>query len=156
MEKLRAERLRLCCIKMQAQVRGFVARKKFLRKRNAACNIQRWVRGFIARRWVSILDFSIHILQVLLLKFTSYSQTCLSHAARTCGHCYPEIHSWVGETEAVPATETFYSRHPKVWPWTPCKTQISGHAVQSCCKCEIFLKPLSASLVQKFFCLSSE
>ena len=50
MEKLRAERLRLCCIKMQAQVRGFVARKKFLRKRNAAFTIQRWVRGFIARR----------------------------------------------------------------------------------------------------------
>lgn len=52
MEKLRAERLRLCCIKMQAQVRGFIARKRYLRKRNAASTIQRWVRGFIARRRV--------------------------------------------------------------------------------------------------------
>lgn len=55
MEKLRAERLRLCCIKMQAQVRGFIARKKFLRKRNAASTIQRWVRGFLARRRVKRL-----------------------------------------------------------------------------------------------------
>ncbi|XP_034243540.1 unconventional myosin-Va isoform X2 [Thrips palmi] len=52
MEKLRADRLRMCCIKMQAQVRGFIARKRYLRTRKAASTIQRWVRGFIARRRV--------------------------------------------------------------------------------------------------------
>jgi len=52
LEKLRADRLRHCCIIIQKQVRAFICRKKYLRKVKAVQCIQRWARGFVARRRV--------------------------------------------------------------------------------------------------------
>jgi myosin-5 len=52
LEKLRADRLRHCCIIIQKQVRAFICRKKYLRKVKATRCMQRWARGFIARRYV--------------------------------------------------------------------------------------------------------
>ncbi|XP_021923468.1 unconventional myosin-Va [Zootermopsis nevadensis] len=52
LEKLRADKLRQCCIIIQKQVRAFICRKKYLRKVKATQCIQRYVRGFIARRRV--------------------------------------------------------------------------------------------------------
>lgn len=50
LEKLRAEKLRKCCIIMQSTVRAFVWRKKYLRITNSIYNIQRYARGYLARR----------------------------------------------------------------------------------------------------------
>lgn len=50
LEKLRSDRLRVCCIIMQSTVRAFICRKKYLRMINAVCGIQRYGRGYLARR----------------------------------------------------------------------------------------------------------
>ncbi|KAJ9582514.1 hypothetical protein L9F63_003128, partial [Diploptera punctata] len=52
LEKLRADKLRQCCIIIQKQVRAFICRKKYLRKHRATRCIQRYARGFMARRRV--------------------------------------------------------------------------------------------------------
>ncbi|XP_066541823.1 unconventional myosin-Va [Hoplias malabaricus] len=49
LEKLRADKLRAACIRIQKTIRCWLARKKYLRMRNAAINIQRHVRGYQAR-----------------------------------------------------------------------------------------------------------
>ncbi|KAJ8417122.1 hypothetical protein AAFF_G00283490 [Aldrovandia affinis] len=49
LEKLRADKLRAACIRIQKTIRCWLARKKYLRMRSAAINIQRHVRGFQAR-----------------------------------------------------------------------------------------------------------
>ncbi|XP_065809108.1 unconventional myosin-Va isoform X2 [Labrus bergylta] len=49
LEKLRADKLRVACIRIQKTIRCWLARKKYLRKRNAAITIQRFTRGYQAR-----------------------------------------------------------------------------------------------------------
>ncbi|KAJ8340438.1 hypothetical protein SKAU_G00350710 [Synaphobranchus kaupii] len=49
LEKLRADKLRAACIRIQKTIRCWLERKKYLRMRNAAITIQRRVRGYQAR-----------------------------------------------------------------------------------------------------------
>ncbi|XP_054865534.1 unconventional myosin-Va isoform X7 [Amphiprion ocellaris] len=49
LEKLRADKLRAACIRIQKTIRCWLARKKYLRKRCAAITIQRFTRGYQAR-----------------------------------------------------------------------------------------------------------
>ncbi|KAJ8869595.1 hypothetical protein PR048_028587 [Dryococelus australis] len=50
LEKLRADKLRACCIIIQKQVRAFICRKKYLRMLHSICCLQRYARGYLARR----------------------------------------------------------------------------------------------------------
>ncbi|XP_075933884.1 unconventional myosin-Va isoform X3 [Anarhichas minor] len=49
LEKLRAEKLRAACIRIQKTIRCWLERKKYLRKRSSAITIQRFTRGYQAR-----------------------------------------------------------------------------------------------------------
>ncbi|KAG7483467.1 unconventional myosin-Va isoform X3 [Solea senegalensis] len=49
LEKLRADKLRAACIRIQKTIRCWLARKKYLRMRSAAITIQRFTRGYQAR-----------------------------------------------------------------------------------------------------------
>ncbi|XP_046897765.1 unconventional myosin-Va isoform X2 [Hypomesus transpacificus] len=49
LEKLRADKLRVACIRIQKTIRCWLARKKYLRKKNAAITLQRFTRGYQAR-----------------------------------------------------------------------------------------------------------
>ncbi|XP_026539899.1 unconventional myosin-Va isoform X1 [Notechis scutatus] len=49
LEKIRADKLRAACIRIQKTIRGWLMRKKYLRMRKAATTIQRYVRGYQAR-----------------------------------------------------------------------------------------------------------
>ncbi|XP_054901055.1 unconventional myosin-Va isoform X5 [Poeciliopsis prolifica] len=49
LEKLRADKLRAACIRIQKTIRCWLARKKYLRQRSAAITIQRFTRGHQAR-----------------------------------------------------------------------------------------------------------
>ncbi|XP_076851437.1 unconventional myosin-Va isoform X5 [Brachyhypopomus gauderio] len=49
LEKLRADKLRAACIRIQKTIRCWLARKKFLRVKRATITIQRHVRGYQAR-----------------------------------------------------------------------------------------------------------
>ncbi|XP_041082396.1 unconventional myosin-Va-like isoform X2 [Polyodon spathula] len=49
LEKLRADKLRVACIRIQKTIRSWLLRKKYLRMRSAAITIQRYVRGYQAR-----------------------------------------------------------------------------------------------------------
>ncbi|XP_026565391.1 unconventional myosin-Va isoform X1 [Pseudonaja textilis] len=49
LEKIRADKLRAACIRIQKTIRGWLMRKKYLRMRKAAVTIQRYVRGYQAR-----------------------------------------------------------------------------------------------------------
>ncbi|XP_060520743.1 unconventional myosin-Va isoform X2 [Cylas formicarius] len=50
LEKLRAERLRTCCVIMQKTVRAFLCRRKYLKIRKSALLCQKYARGLLARR----------------------------------------------------------------------------------------------------------
>ncbi|XP_059926780.1 unconventional myosin-Va isoform X1 [Gadus macrocephalus] len=49
LEKLRSDKLRVACVRIQKTIRCWLARKKFLRQRRSAITIQRFTRGFQAR-----------------------------------------------------------------------------------------------------------
>lgn len=49
LEKLRADKLRAACIRIQKTIRCWLARKKYLRQRSAAITVQRFTRGHQAR-----------------------------------------------------------------------------------------------------------
>nr|XP_020447980.1 unconventional myosin-Va isoform X1 [Monopterus albus] len=49
LEKLRADKLRAACIRIQKTIRCWLARKRYLRQRSAAITIQRFTRGYQAR-----------------------------------------------------------------------------------------------------------
>ncbi|XP_036390420.1 unconventional myosin-Va isoform X8 [Megalops cyprinoides] len=49
LEKLRADKLRAACIRIQKTIRCWLVRKKYLRMKSAAITIQRYVRGYQAR-----------------------------------------------------------------------------------------------------------
>ncbi|XP_072421173.1 unconventional myosin-Va isoform X4 [Chiloscyllium punctatum] len=55
LEKLRADKLRAACIRIQKTIRSWLQRKKYLRMRNAAITIQRYVRGYQARCYAQFL-----------------------------------------------------------------------------------------------------
>uniref|UniRef100_A0A803TSU2 Myosin VA n=1 Tax=Anolis carolinensis TaxID=28377 RepID=A0A803TSU2_ANOCA len=55
MEKIRADKLREACIRIQKTIRGWLFRKKYLRMRKAAITVQRYVRGYQARCLASFL-----------------------------------------------------------------------------------------------------
>ncbi|CAH0551807.1 unnamed protein product [Brassicogethes aeneus] len=50
LEKLRADKLKQCCVMMQKTVRAFIWRKTYLRIKRCTVNIQRYGRGLLARR----------------------------------------------------------------------------------------------------------
>ncbi|XP_038556827.1 unconventional myosin-Va isoform X6 [Micropterus salmoides] len=49
LEKLRADKLRAACIRIQKTIRCWLVRKKYLRMRSSAITIQRFTRGYQAR-----------------------------------------------------------------------------------------------------------
>ncbi|KAM4677427.1 unconventional myosin-Va isoform 2-T2 [Discoglossus pictus] len=55
LEKIRADKLRVACIRIQKTIRGWLLRKKYLRMRRAAITIQRFVRGYQARCYAQFL-----------------------------------------------------------------------------------------------------
>ncbi|XP_078386375.1 unconventional myosin-Va [Cetorhinus maximus] len=55
LEKLRADKLRAACIRIQKTIRSWLQRKKYLRMRKAAITIQRYVRGYQARCYAQFL-----------------------------------------------------------------------------------------------------
>nr|XP_018910252.1 PREDICTED: unconventional myosin-Va isoform X1 [Bemisia tabaci] len=52
LEKLRADKLKHCCIIIQKTVRGYLAKRRYQRIKSSTLTIQRVVRGFLARRRV--------------------------------------------------------------------------------------------------------
>uniref|UniRef100_A0A8D2PYL6 Myosin VA n=1 Tax=Zosterops lateralis melanops TaxID=1220523 RepID=A0A8D2PYL6_ZOSLA len=55
LEKIRADKLRAACIRIQKTIRGWLMRKKYIRMRRAAITIQRHVRGYQARCYAKFL-----------------------------------------------------------------------------------------------------
>uniref|UniRef100_A0A8C3V6S1 Unconventional myosin-Va n=1 Tax=Catharus ustulatus TaxID=91951 RepID=A0A8C3V6S1_CATUS len=55
LEKIRADKLRAACIRIQKTIRGWLMRKKYMRMRRAAITIQRHVRGYQARCYATFL-----------------------------------------------------------------------------------------------------
>ncbi|XP_029289652.1 LOW QUALITY PROTEIN: unconventional myosin-Va-like [Cottoperca gobio] len=55
LEKLRSDKLRMACVRIQKTIRCWLARKKYLRMRESAITIQRHVRGHQARCYVKFL-----------------------------------------------------------------------------------------------------
>ncbi|XP_047451956.1 unconventional myosin-Va-like isoform X2 [Mugil cephalus] len=55
LEKLRSDKLRIACVRIQKTIRCWLARKKYLRMRESAITIQRHVRGHQARCYVKFL-----------------------------------------------------------------------------------------------------
>ena len=55
LEKIRADKLRAACIRIQKTIRGWLMRKKYMRMRRAAITIQRYVRGHQARCYATFL-----------------------------------------------------------------------------------------------------
>uniref|UniRef100_A0A8B9GMM7 Unconventional myosin-Va n=1 Tax=Amazona collaria TaxID=241587 RepID=A0A8B9GMM7_9PSIT len=55
LEKIRADKLRAACIRIQKTIRGWLMRKKYVRMRKAAITIQRHVRGYQARCYANFL-----------------------------------------------------------------------------------------------------
>ncbi|XP_077174237.1 unconventional myosin-Va isoform X1 [Paroedura picta] len=49
LEKIRSDKLRAACVRIQKTIRGWLMRKKYLRMRKAAITVQRYVRGYQAR-----------------------------------------------------------------------------------------------------------
>ncbi len=52
LEKLRANKFRSACIKIQKTVRGWLQRVRYRKIRKSAITLQRYGRGYLARRWV--------------------------------------------------------------------------------------------------------
>ncbi|XP_008287954.1 unconventional myosin-Va-like [Stegastes partitus] len=55
LEKLRSDKLRMACVRIQKTIRCWLARKKYLRMRESAITIQKHVRGHQARCYVQFL-----------------------------------------------------------------------------------------------------
>lgn len=54
LEKLRADKFRSACIKIQKTVRGWLQRVRYRKIRKSAITLQRYGRGYLARRWVPV------------------------------------------------------------------------------------------------------
>uniref|UniRef100_A0A3Q3WQY3 Uncharacterized protein n=1 Tax=Mola mola TaxID=94237 RepID=A0A3Q3WQY3_MOLML len=55
LEKLRADKFRAACIKIQKTVRGWLQRVRYRKIRRAAITLQRYGRGYLARRYAEFL-----------------------------------------------------------------------------------------------------
>ncbi|XP_034540963.1 unconventional myosin-Va-like isoform X2 [Notolabrus celidotus] len=55
LEKLRSDKLRMACVRIQKTIRCWLARKKYLRMRESAITIQKHVRGHQARSYAKFL-----------------------------------------------------------------------------------------------------
>uniref|UniRef100_A0AAQ5Y7I0 Myosin VAb n=1 Tax=Amphiprion ocellaris TaxID=80972 RepID=A0AAQ5Y7I0_AMPOC len=55
LEKLRSDKLRMACVRIQKTIRCWLARKKYLRMKESAITIQKHVRGHQARRYVEFM-----------------------------------------------------------------------------------------------------
>ncbi|XP_040893941.1 unconventional myosin-Va-like isoform X1 [Toxotes jaculatrix] len=55
LEKLRSDKLRMACVRIQKTIRCWLARKKYLRMKECAITIQRYARGHQARCYVMFL-----------------------------------------------------------------------------------------------------
>ncbi|XP_068190695.1 unconventional myosin-Vb isoform X2 [Antennarius striatus] len=55
LEKLRADKFRAACIKIQKTVRGWLQRVRYRKIRKAAITLQRYGRGYMARRYADFL-----------------------------------------------------------------------------------------------------
>uniref|UniRef100_A0AAR2LGT4 Unconventional myosin-Vb n=1 Tax=Pygocentrus nattereri TaxID=42514 RepID=A0AAR2LGT4_PYGNA len=55
LEKLRADKFRFACIKIQKTVRGWLQRTRYLKIRKSAITLQRYGRGYLARRYAEYL-----------------------------------------------------------------------------------------------------
>ncbi|KAL0968790.1 hypothetical protein UPYG_G00271910 [Umbra pygmaea] len=55
LEKLRSDRLRKACVRIQKTIRCWLARKRYLRMRRAAITVQKRIRGYLARCRVTFL-----------------------------------------------------------------------------------------------------
>lgn len=55
LEKLRADKLRACAIMVQKHIKGWLQKKVYRKKRNAAIVLQRYSRGMQARRLVILI-----------------------------------------------------------------------------------------------------
>ncbi|XP_075312425.1 unconventional myosin-Vb isoform X2 [Odontesthes bonariensis] len=58
LEKLRADRFRSACIKIQKTVRGWLQRLRYRKIRKTAVTLQRYGRGYLARRFAEFLRLS--------------------------------------------------------------------------------------------------
>ncbi|XP_066501626.1 unconventional myosin-Vb isoform X1 [Hoplias malabaricus] len=58
LEKLRADKFRYACIKIQKTVRGWLQRRRYLKIRKSAITLQRYGRGYLARRYAEFLRLS--------------------------------------------------------------------------------------------------
>ncbi|CAG9820456.1 unnamed protein product [Phaedon cochleariae] len=74
LEKLRSDKLRLCCIMMQKTVRMFVARKKYLKIKRSALLIQTHVRGWLARKEVKKRRRQIVLCQSAIRRYLARKQ----------------------------------------------------------------------------------
>ncbi|XP_051959994.1 unconventional myosin-Vb isoform X1 [Xyrauchen texanus] len=55
LEKLRADKFRYACIKIQKTVRGWLQRNRYRKIRKSAITLQRYGRGYLARRFAEML-----------------------------------------------------------------------------------------------------
>ncbi|TRY99623.1 hypothetical protein DNTS_004817 [Danionella cerebrum] len=55
LEKLRADKFRFACIKIQTTVRGWLQRIRYQKIRKSAITLQRYGRGYLARRYAEML-----------------------------------------------------------------------------------------------------
>ncbi|XP_041825966.1 unconventional myosin-Vb isoform X2 [Melanotaenia boesemani] len=58
LEKLRADKFRSACIKIQKTVRGWLQRVRYRKIRKSAITLQRYGRGYLARRYAEFLRLS--------------------------------------------------------------------------------------------------
>ncbi|XP_067339483.1 unconventional myosin-Vb isoform X1 [Channa argus] len=58
LEKLRADKFRAACIKIQKTVRGWLQRVRYRKIRKSAITLQRFGRGYLARRYAEFLRLS--------------------------------------------------------------------------------------------------
>lgn len=93
LEKLRADKFRAACIKIQKTVRGWLQRVRYRKIRKSAVTLQRYGRGYLARRLVHIHTFSVPA----FLSLTSHSgDFCKKH--RKCSLMDPNLTVFIALT----------------------------------------------------------
>lgn len=65
LEKLRADKFRAACIKIQKTVRGWLQRVRYRKIHKAAVTLQRYGRGYLARRWIPATAQSAQLLRMI-------------------------------------------------------------------------------------------
>lgn len=74
LEKLRADKFRAACIKIQKTVRGWLQRVRYRKIRKSAVTLQRYGRGYLARRLVFINTGNNSVLNSSFQVFAYLSQ----------------------------------------------------------------------------------